>query len=563
MSALTLRLGEHAQAVTDRVAMLRGEGFHTRLAHRDDSLWGDDPARRAVIANRLGWVDSPAAMLERAGEFRDFAAEVADAGFEHVLLLGMGGSSLAPEVLSRVLGRGPGGLPLTMLDDTSPAAVRAAAAACDPRRTLVLVASKSGGTIEVTSFEKAFRARAVAALGEAAGRAFVAITDPGTSLEMHAGAHHYRRVFTNPADIGGRYSALSCFGLVPAALLGADPAELCREAMAERADLLDHGTALTLGAALGVLAHAGRDKLTLVLGAGLEPLGVWIEQLVAESTGKEGRGILPVDGEALASPEAYGHDRVFVSVTIGAPDAATSAALDALAAAGHPVIQWSRSHALGIGAEFLRWEIATAVASAVLGVNPFDEPNVSEAKAATKRVLQQATAQGGLTARTPRARDGALEWHAAASVVTPEGDAVAWARAFLSWFRPGDYGAVLAYLHRTDARHASLERVRHAVRAGVRAAATLGYGPRYLHSTGQLHKGGPGTGVFLEVTAEEGDEPIPGEAFGFRTLRDAQAAGDHEVLDAHALRAVRIHVSGDVEAGLARLAEAFEAAARG
>lgn len=564
MSALRMQLGTHEAAVRERLASLRGEGFGRRLAACDDLLWGEDGARRSVVANRLGWVHAPATMLARVEEFEAFAREVREEGFTRVLLLGMGGSSLAPEVLDREFAATRDGLPLLMLDETSPAGVRAAAAACDPRTTLVLVASKSGGTVEVTSFEKAFFARAQAALGAKAGRAFVAITDPGTSLEMLAGTRGYRRVFTNPADIGGRYSALSCFGLVPAALMGIDVAALCRTALAERDALAqDAGVGLELGAALGTLAHAGRDKMTLVMGPEFAPLGVWIEQLVAESTGKEGRGILPVDGERLGTPDAYGHDRVFVSVGLGALPEATSQALDALADTGHPVLRWTHDSLDALGAEFMRWEIATAVASAVLGVNPFDEPNVSEAKAATKRVLQQVAATGGFPTFTPRATDGALALHTTAAAELAGSTATEWARAFHGLFRAGDYGAVLAYLHRTDIAHAALDRLRHAIGAATHAATTLGYGPRFLHSTGQLHKGGPATGVFLQITVEDGDEPIPGEAFSFRTLRDAQAAGDLEVLAAHGLRAVRLHVGGDTESGLARLAEAFEAAARG
>ena len=561
MSALRIEVGPLAAKVQARLEALRADGFHRRLVACDDTLWGDDSARRQVVGNRLGWVTVPTAMRERAAEFAAFADEVVRAGFTRVLLLGMGGSSLAPEVLSRTFGMRPGGLPLTVLDDTSPASVRAVLADGSPEQTLVLVCSKSGGTIEVTQFERTFFARAQSALGDEAGRSFVAITDPGTALEAQAKSKRYRRVFANPPDIGGRYSALSCFGLVPAALLGLDIAVLCDEAFAERETLArDGGDALALGAALGELALAGRDKLTLVLSPELSSLGVWIEQLVAESTGKEGRGILPVEGEQLSEPGAYGNDRVFVAVSLGTMPSATSKALDALAAAGQPVLRWSRDRLEEIGAEFMRWEIATAVAGAVLGVNPFDEPNVAEAKAATRAVLQQVATSGGFPVHEPRARDGALTLIAPAPVQVGGDDARAWAGAFLRLLAPGDYAAVLAYLHRTPARRDSLERLRLALRAGSRAATTLGYGPRYLHSTGQFHKGGPRTGVFLEVTCEEGDEPIPGEAYGFRVLRDAQAAGDYDVLAAHGLRVARVHVSGDPEAGLARLAEAFEAA---
>ncbi len=561
MSGLRLEAGAFAARLQTRLEALRAAEFPRRLLAGDDTLWGEEASRRRVARDRLGWLAVPAAMRERAAELAAFADDVVRDGYSRVLLLGMGGSSLAPEVLARAFGTRPGRLPLAVLDDTSPASVRAAEVAGDAAHTLVLVASKSGGTIEVASFERAFFARAQAALGENAGRAFVAITDPGTALEAQAKAKGYRRAFTNPPDIGGRYSALSCFGLVPASLLGIDTAELCREALVERdAFARDGGDALALGAALGELALAGRDKLTLVLSPELAPLGAWIEQLVAESTGKEGRGILPVEGEELAEPGAYGPDRVFAAVSLGPLPAATAQALDRLAAAGHPVLRWTRERLGEVGAEFLRWEIATAVAGAVLGVNPFDEPNVAEAKAATRTVLEQVAARGSFPANEPRARDGSLVLHAPPTIELGGADARAWAAAFLRLLRPGDYAALLAYVHRTPARHAALARLRQAIRAGTRVATTLGYGPRYLHSTGQLHKGGPSTGVFLEITAEEGDEPIPGEPYGFRVLRDAQAAGDYDVLAAHGLRVARVHLGGDADAGLSRLAEAFESA---
>ncbi len=559
MNAATVAAGAAGARIASRILALREARFAARLLAGDATLWGGDAARHEAVGRRLGWVRSAGPMLRRAGEFKAFASEVAGEGFTRVLLLGMGGSSLAPEVLARVHGVRPGGLPLAVLDDTSPAAVRAALDGGDPARTLVLVASKSGGTVEVTSFEKACFARAGATLGPRAGRAFAAITDPGTPLVAHARARGYRAVFTNPADIGGRYSALSCFGLVPAALLGLDPAALCRSALEELAGFeADGGTALEAGAALGELALAGRDKLTLVLPPEWAPLGAWIEQLVAESTGKEGRGILPVDGEPTGGPEAYGDDRVFVALEPAGGASEAAGSLASLASAGHPVLRWSRPGIDSLGAEFLRWEFVTAVAGAVLGVNPFDEPDVAEAKAASQRVL----ARGGAgAAAEPRARSGARSLHAPAAVAVDGADERAWAAAFLGLVRPGDYVAVLAWMHRTDARAAALEGLRSALRRGSRAAVTLGHGPRYLHSTGQLHKGGAANGVFLQLTCDEGDEPIPGEAHGFATLRAAQAAGDLEVLARHARRVARVHLGADPDAGLARLARAFEEAA--
>jgi glucose-6-phosphate isomerase len=556
LSGATVAAGAAHGRIAARIAALREARFAERLLAADPTLWGGDPARHEAVARRLGWVRSAEAMLARAGEYTAFAREVAAEGFTRVLLLGMGGSSLAPEVIAGVHGVRPGGLPLAVLDDTSPAAVRAVLAAGDPARTLHLVASKSGGTIEVTSFERACFARAAAGLGPRAGRSFAAITDPGTALESHARARGYRAVFTNPADIGGRYSALSGFGLLPAALLGLDPAALCRSALEELAAFeAGGGAALEAGAALGELALAGRDKLTLVLPPGWTPLGAWIEQLVAESTGKQGRGILPVDGEPLAGPEAYGDDRVFVALEPQGAGSPADSPLARLAAAGHPVLRWSRPGVASLGAEFLRWELVTAVAGAVIGVNPFDEPNVAEAKAATQQVL---AAGGAPAAAAPRVRSGPLELYAPAPVPVDGPDERAWAGTLLALVRPGDYMAILAWAHRTPSRAAALDRLRAACRRATRAAVTLGHGPRYLHSTGQLHKGGGGNGVFLQLTCHEGDEPIPGEAHGFATLRAAQAAGDFEVLARHARRVVRVHVSGDPDLGLARLVEAFE-----
>jgi transaldolase/glucose-6-phosphate isomerase len=331
-------------------------------------------------------------------------------------------------------------------------------------------------------------------------------------------------------------------------------------ALAERDTLsAQGGDGVALGAALGELANAGRDKLTLVFSPEFASVGTWVEQLVAESTGKSGRGIVPVAEEALAAPEAYGNDRVFVGIGSPLLPAAEERALDALALAGHPVYRWDSPRREQLAADFLRWEVATAAAAAVLGVDPFDEPNVSEAKAATQAMLQRYLVEGRLPAREPDARAGVLSATTPANAGSPGAGPGSWAEWLLAQVRPGDYFAVLAYLHRTDARHARLEGIRHAARARTRAAGTLGYGPRFLHSTGQLHKGGPNTGVYLLVTADEGDLPIPGEAYGFGTLRAAQAAGDFEVLEKHGRRVLRVDLGGDADEGLERLAEAFSA----
>ena len=534
-----LALGAAQPAFEARLDGFDRSAFVERLWRRDPTLWGADPGRQRVAENRLGWIESASRMTREADALAALREEAMRRGCTRALLLGMGGSSLAPEVLRLAFGARPGALDLAVLDNTSPAAVRRAAREHDPRRTLVVVSSKSGGTIEVASFEKHFFEAAQEALGPAAGRAFVAITDPGTPLERLADARGYLRAFLNPPDIGGRYSALSFFGLVPGALIGVDLEALLDAALDEEhvsgpgmAPARNAGVAL--GVALGTLALAGRDKVTLALEGPLAPLGAWIEQLLAESTGKDGKGLVPVAGEPLGPPEAYGADRVFVSVSIGDGEPRTMAALDALERAGHPVLRWSRTRLEEIGAEFLRWEIATAAAGAVLDVDPFDEPNVAEAKESTKATLERFMATGG-------------------APETPAGGPADLA-ALLGAVRPGDYVAILAYMERTPERDERLARLRLAVRERTRLATTVGYGPRYLHSTGQLHKGGPNTGLFLHLTADEGEDvPIPGERYGFAALRAAQAAGDLEVLRRRGRRVAHVHLGAAVEDGLDRL----------
>jgi glucose-6-phosphate isomerase len=566
--SLGRRLGP---AVEARLAGLDADRLAARLWGRDPTLWTSDAARHPAILNRLGWLASPAAMAARLDGYRAFARTVAAEGFTHVLLLGMGGSSLAPEVMRLTLGVAPGALQLAVLDDTAPDAVGAAIRAHDPARTLLLVSSKSGSTIEVVSFERRFHAWQAAARGASAGRAFAAITDPGTRLEALAGSRGYREVFRGEPDIGGRYSAISPFGLVPAALLGADLDALLGGARAELAPLREGRRSgevpgVALGAALGELALRGRDKLTLVAEPRWAPIGAWIEQLVAESTGKEGRGIVPVVDEPLAAPDLYGDDRVFVALGSFAEASGTPAALRELEAAGHPVIAWDPA-AGGLGAEFLRWEIATATAAAILGIDPFDEPNVAEAKQATQSVLEGFLVAGRFPGAHPLASTPGIDAHAPAAVVercrihvpAPAAPA-AWAAALLSLARPGDCVSLLAWFHRTPERHERLQRLRDVLRQTTRLATTLGYGPRYLHSTGQLHKGGADIGLFLQLTADPGErQPIPDERFEFGDLQRAQAEGDYAALERRGRRLLRLHLGTRVEAGLDALIDAVAA----
>ncbi len=556
--------------IATRCATLDRERFAERLWRRDDALWSADPAHRKVAANRLGWLASPAWMKGEIAGLESFASELAGEGYTHCVLLGMGGSSLAPETFRRVFGARRGRLDLAVLDDTSPAAVRAIAEAHDPLRTFFLVSSKSGGTLEVSSFEAYFFEWVHKVRSDMAGRSFAAITDPGTALATLAQQRGYRRVFVNPPDIGGRYSALSYFGLVPAALIGAPLERIAAQANDEVRACGGNVPAaanpgVALGAALGELARAGRDKLTLVLGAELAPLGAWIEQLVAESTGKDGVGIVPVEDEPLGAPSLYHDDRVFVAVSAKPFEAATTAALAALEAAGHPVLRWERDALAAVGAECVRWEVATATAGAVLGVDPFDEPNVTEAKQATQAVLDAYLRDGSFPAGAPLAKADGIVVDAPAATAerlrlragtTP----ASWVAALPSIAEAGDYLALLAYLHRTPARRERLHRLRVALRDASRRATTLGFGPRFLHSTGQLHKGGANHGVFLLLTADEGELPIPGQRYGFGTLRRAQAEGDYEVLGRRGRRVLRVHLGTDVERGLDQLIAAVGAA---
>jgi glucose-6-phosphate isomerase len=514
-------------------------------------------------------------MQSHTGELREFAAEIRDAGFTHAVLLGMGGSSLAPEVLRITFGVASDGIELTVLDNTSPASVRAVAESHDPEKTLFVVSSKSGGTIEVRSFEAYFYEWVRAAKGDQAGSSFAAVTDPGTALEDLAKQRGYRRVWTNPADIGGRYSALSFFGLVPAALIGVDIDALLAAAVAEaeaNGPGVDAARApgVRLGAMLGELGLAGRDKITFNLGEPFQAFASWAEQLIAESTGKSGRGLVPVAYEAFGGPVPHASDRVFVTFSVDAVPEILGTTLDMLEKSGHPVLRWRDPDISALGAEFLRWEIATAVAGSILDVDPFDEPNVSEAKQATAAVLQSRTENGGDMPRfvamdDPDSGSGSdvasLSVEASKRVRTDfmsVGDPAECPRLLARMAQPGDYVGILAYMHRTEARHELLRMLRIGLQLASGCATTLGYGPRFLHSTGQLHKGGADNGVFVQlITDEEPDVEIPGQPYGFAALRWSQAAGDFQVLDERDRRVIRVWLHDRPELALQRILLAF------
>lgn len=543
----------------------RQNDWAQRLMDRDTTLWSDAPTVRAAIADRLGWLDAPAHFTDQIAALEGFGDGIRVAGFTTAVVMGMGGSSLAPEVLHRTFGTAEGYLHLRVLDSTDPAAVAATVDDLDPLATLWIVASKSGTTTEPLAFLADAWARIEAAL-EAAGSDqrpgdfVVAITDPGRSVAAIPHHDELREVFLNPPDIGGRYSALSYVGLVPASLIGLDLDALltsastmlaaCHEPEPER------NPGLLLGLALGELARAGRDKLTFVTDPALASFGAWAEQLIAESTGKRGVGIVPVVGEPLGRADSYGPDRAFVSLSLAGSADPSGGLLDALAAVGHPIIRITVDDPMDLGGEFVRWEVVTAIAGAVLGIDPFDQPNVEEAKERTRRVLAAASGEAvDAGAGGPAVHD--VDDLGAAGLAGLLRDA-------FGASADGRYIAIQAFIAPGDAADAAIEAVRRTIRDATRCPTTAGYGPRFLHSTGQLHKGGTPSGWFLQLTSEHPrDREIPGWPYSFGRLIDAQAQGDAEAIAAHGLPIVRVRLGRDVAADLAALERAFARALGG
>ncbi len=543
MSANTPAFAPWQPAVAGVLARLRQQDVVRRLWRRDHTLWKPQPTE---IADRLGWLDVPWAMETEVNGLEAFAGRLRGEQYRHVVLLGMGGSSLGPEVLHQTFGSAPGYPELIVLDSTLPDWVQAVTKAIEPARTLFLVSSKSGGTIEPLSLYKYFRRLVEEAVGqEGAGLHFAAVTDPGTSLVKLAQEQGFRQTFLNPPDIGGRYSVLSLFGLVPAVVQGMDVALLLQRAqgMADACGLetpLGENPGAWLGAAIAALALQGRDKLTLMASPGIAGFGLWAEQLIAESLGKEGKGIVPVAGEPLTEASYYGDDRLFVVLRLDGDDpdgigTVLDKAIADLQAAGQPMLQLRLQDKYDLGAEFFRWEFATAIAGHLLGMHPFDQPNVQSAKDATDRVLA-------------RRRN---------TTFLPMVESPGSPQDLMKRAAPGDYLAILAYLRQTPEVDAALQELRARVMRRYHIATTLGYGPRYLHSTGQLHKGGPNTGLFLQITqAHPADTPIPGEDYTFGVLADAQALGDLHALQMSGRRVARVVLHQDyLERALQRLAQ--------
>ena len=496
-----------------------------RIWARDEALWGGPGVPE--IGNRLGWLDIADRMEAELAGLAQWVHEVHDAGYTNTLLLGMGGSSLGPEVLGRSFGK-----PLSMLDSTDPDAVLAACAPEDIAKTMFVVSSKSGGTIETLSHFKHFYE-----LTGGNGEQFAAVTDPGSPLEVLAAEKGFNRVWLADPNIGGRYSVLSFFGLVPAALAGVPLTGLIERAIAagEACRAEEGNPGLLLGSKLGELALAGRDKLTFIVDPPIDTFGLWVEQLIAESTGKHGKGILPVADEPVGPPDAYGDDRVFVHIaSTESPHSGHAKAVDALEAAGQPVFRMQSTGPEDLGRLMFIWEFATATAGHVLGINPFDQPNVQEAKDATKRVLDSGEPEAPFDA------PGALQ-------------------ALLADVSPPGYVAVMGYLQPSQEFDAAVKALRIAIREKTGAVSTYGYGPRFLHSTGQLHKGGPPTGSFVQLIHDgDADVAIPDESFSFKTLKHAQAMGDFEALTAHGRPAVRLKLDGDPAEALRTLIQQFD-----
>jgi transaldolase/glucose-6-phosphate isomerase len=563
LSNQTYELGSYAKAVEAAQSEWRAKGNVRRLWSGDATLWsGTDEG------DWLGWLHVVDGQRDHAEHLKALVTDARKGGFKHLVLLGMGGSSLCPEVMSRTFGKIHGFPEMLVLDSTVPAQVRSFEQKIDLKKTLFIVSSKSGGTTETNVFRQYFFDKVQKAVGaDQAGSRFMAITDPGTMLHKAAKKDRFRQIVHGEPSIGGRYSALSNFGMVPAAMMGVDVPKFL-----DSAEIMVHSCAscvppevnpgVVLGTIMGVVAQQGRDKVTIVTSLAVGALGAWLEQLLAESTGKEGGGLIPVDNEKLGPPEVYGNDRLFIYLRLnGSPSKEQEAALEALERAGHPVVRIGLEETMDLGQEFFRWEIATAVAGSILGINAFNQPDVEASKIATRKLTEAYEKSRKLPQESPLVTDGDLSLFA-----DPENaralagkDVESCLAAHLGRIAPGDYFAINAYVEMNESNQKQLQAMRHRVRDARRVATTLGYGPRFLHSTGQLHKGGPKSGVFLQITADDAEDlSVPDQKYSFGILKRFQAQGDFEVLAERGRRALRVHLGKDVEKGLVKLHEIIQ-----
>jgi glucose-6-phosphate isomerase len=549
-------------AVNAALEAWTADGKVKMLWAKDAALWtGSDES------SWLGWLDIVDTQLASIDHLTGVAEEIKGEKFSHALLLGMGGSSLAPEVMNLTFGRQAGFPEFHVLDSTDPQQVKTFEHKVDLTNCICIVSSKSGSTLEPNIFKQYFFERLKEAVGaDKAGSRFIAITDPNSKMQKVAEADNFRHIFFGLPSIGGRYSALSDFGMVPSAVMGVDVKRFLestnRMVEACKADDASANPGATLGAILGSAANQGRDKLTIITSPGIADLGAWLEQLIAESTGKDGLGIIPVDREALGAPEVYGKDRVFAYLRLeGAPDAAQDAAIDALEKAGHPIVRIALTDIYDLGQEFFRWEIATAVAGAIIGINPFNQPDVEASKIVTKELTTAYEQTGSLPPESPIYEEQGIklftdEKNAArlAAAIGENKTLLAYLRAHFDSLKAGDYAAFLAYVEMNETHEALVQSARHAVRDKLQVATCLGFGPRFLHSTGQAYKGGPASGVFLQITADDTLEvAVPEQTYTFGIVKAAQARGDFQVLAERNRRALRVHLGADVKAGLERL----------
>lgn len=558
-----------AKSVEAKADDWRAAGTVRTLWQKDKSVWTD-----ADEDKWLGWLTSPTTEFDRAADYADYARRVKKQKFTDAVVLGMGGSSLGPEVLAKTFPKAAGFPKLHVLDSTDPAEIRSLEAAIDIARTVFIVSSKSGGTTEPNALKDYFHARVAKAIGaDKAGHRFIAITDPGSSLDAEAARLGYARTFHGDPEIGGRYSILSPFGLVPAATAGIDVTGLLESALVMvrscGAQVPPHDNpGVQLGLAMGLAGREGRDKVTILASPKIADFGAWVEQLIAESTGKEGKGLIPIDGEPLGDASLYGDDRLFIDIrTADEEDATHDEKLRALENAGHPVVRIVMNSIDQIGQEFFRFEIAAAVAGAVLGINPFDQPDVEAAKIRTRELTSAFEKTGRLPDEEPAISADGFDIYTDADNARAlrekgaDGELSSWLKAHLSRAEAGDYVALLAYVARNDDHIGELQRMRLAVRDRKKVATCAEFGPRFLHSTGQAYKGGPDSGVFLQITADDPrDLKIPGRKMSFSIIKAAQARGDFDVLTRRGRRALRVHLKGNLKSGLSRLDEAISRA---
>jgi transaldolase/glucose-6-phosphate isomerase len=569
VSGLAYKLASSLDAaVKSNIQEWNANGKVKRLWQHDASLWSNTDE-----AQWLGWLDIVEEQIAQQDKLRSLAEDANAGGFDDILLLGMGGSSLCPEVLDKTYGRIKGFPQLHVLDSTDPAQIKSFQDKINPAKTLFVVSSKSGTTLEPNIFKQYFFELTKKAVGaEKAGSHFIAITDPGSKMQKVAEGDHFRHILFGRPSIGGRYSARSNFGMGAASVMGLDTAKFLQQTekmvQACKADAVEQNPGALLGIILGTAARSGRDKVTIITSPGISDLGAWLEQLLAESTGKQGHGIIPVDREELAKPEAYGQDRVFAYVRLEPkPDAKQDAAVDALEKAGHPVVHIPLADTYDLGQEFFRWEFATAVAGSIIGINAFNQPDVEASKIATRNLTTEYEKTGSLPAEKPILEDvgvklftDAKNAEALSKAAGSDKTLGGYLRAHLGRIQAGDYFAVLGYIQMNAEHEAALQKLRHSVRDKKHVATCLGFGPRFLHSTGQAYKGGPNSGVFLQITCDDAaDLPVPDQKYTFGIVKAAQARGDFQVLAERGRRALRVHLGKDLKAGLDTLSKAFQA----